>query len=310
MKRTTLSLLVVTGLLLAACAGSGATTTFEGATGSDTTPETNAAGRPGFESTDGDPTGVPQVTDRKVVYNGRLQLQAAQTRGAFNEIVRLVEAAGGYVASTSIGEASGNTQQPVINLVIRLPADRLTATLEGIRAAADKVVAEALNSQDVTEEYTDIEAQLRNLQVLETELLGLLTDLRDNPDADPSKLLEVFAEIRSTRGEIERLQGRRQLLDNLVALATVEISISPLPAAAPISPEPGWEPAAVAKQALRDTVASLQNIGDFLIRLGLNVLPLLIIVFGPIALIAWLVWRRVRRPVSGSPAPGDAATPH
>ncbi len=165
---------------------------------------------------------------------------------------------------------------------LRLPADKLTATLSQIRAVADRVVTESLQSQDVTDEFVDIEAQLRNLKALETELLALLAELRDNNNADPSKLLQVFDQIRATRGEIEQLEGRRQMLENLVSLATLQIGISPLPAAAPIVPnDPAWEPAAQAKAALRDLVEALQGLGDGLIRVGLYVLPILVDRGGP-----------------------------
>ena len=90
---------------------------------------------------------------------------------------------------------------------------------------ADRVVTESLQSQDVTDQFVDIEAQLRNLYALEEELLALLSELRDNPNADPGKLLQVFDQIRITRGEIEQLEGRKQLLTDLVSLATISISI-------------------------------------------------------------------------------------
>ena len=199
---------------------------------------------------------------------------------------------------------ANDDEQPTISVTLRLPADNLTATLSQIRAVADRVVTESLQSQDVTDEFVDIEAQLRNLKALETELLALLAELRDNNNADPSKLLQVFDQIRATRGEIEQLEGRRQMLDNLVSMATLQIGISPLPAAAPIVPtDPAWEPAAQAKAALRDLVEALQGLGGGLIRVGLYALPILVLVLGPLFLVGWFVWKRLKRHA----APDDRA---
>ncbi|MEX0667915.1 MAG: DUF4349 domain-containing protein [Acidimicrobiia bacterium] len=278
--------------------GSAAETTTTAAAATTTAPGEND-----FADEESGVAGVPSVSDRKVIYDVQMQLEAADTRAAFDRIIALVQGSGGFVAATSIGDTSEEDEQPTISITLRLPADNLTATLTQIRAVADKVVTESLQSQDVTDQFVDIEAQLRNLTALETELLALLAELRDNNNADPSKLLQVFDQIRATRGEIEQLEGRRQMLDNLVSLATLQIGISPLPAAAPIVPnDPAWEPAAQAKGALRDLVEALQGLGDGLIRIGLYTLPILVIAVGPLALVAWFIWKRLKPRTAQAPA--------
>jgi hypothetical protein len=245
--------------------------------------------------------GVPPVDNRQVIYDGSIQLQAADTRQAFDDIVLLVETSGGFLAASQVGEAIEG-EQPVINFTVRVPTDELTATLVGIRDIADRVVTESLQSQDVTEQFVDIEAQLRNLYALEEELLALLAELRDNPNADPGKLLQVFDQIRITRGEIEQLEGRKQLLTDLVALATINIGITPLPAAIPIVPEdPVWEPAVEARAALRSLVEDLQSLANWVIRFGLYSLPILVLVAGPFVWLAWFLYRRVRRSAPTAP---------
>lgn len=293
MKRR-IALMMTTVLMLAACGGSASTTTTFAA-GATTTvaPDAFFDDQSGEGAEEG--VGVATPSDRQVIYDGRMELEAAQTRATFDRLTALVQGSGGFVSAAIVQEVADEDDQPFISMTVRVPADRLTATLVEIRRQADRVVSESLSSQDVTDEFVDIEAQLRNLQALETELLALLAELRDNTDADPAKLLQVFDQIRQTRGEIEQLQGRKQLLENLVALATIEIGISPLASAASIVPEPAWEPGTVAKAALRDTVEALQAVADFLIRFGLNVLPILVVTLGPIAAIGWFVWRRWRR---------------
>ena len=302
-----LALLVVLG----ACSGASADgfQTISSNLGGDPSPTTTTAAsqapvdRDQAADEEAGPTGMPSVDDRKVIYDGQMQLEASDTRAAFDRIIALVQGAGGFIAATSIGDTTEEDEQPTISLTLRLPADSLTATLTQIRAVADRVVTESLQSQDVTDQFVDIEAQLRNLTALETELLALLAELRDNNNADPSKLLQVFDQIRATRGEIEQLEGRRQMLENLVSLATLHIGIVPLPASVPIVPtDPAWEPATQAKEALRDLVETMQGLGNGLIRLGLYVLPILLIVVGPLALIGWFIWKRVKRRAPHTPA--------
>jgi uncharacterized protein DUF4349 len=275
---------------------------------SGTAPETTTTivGEADRADTESGVAGVPSLSDRKVIYDGQMQLEASDTRAAFDRIVALVQGSGGFIAATQIGDTGERDEQPTISITLRLPADNLTATLSEIRAVANRVVTESLQSQDVTDEFVDIEAQLRNLKALETELLALLAELRDNNDADPGKLLQVFDQIRATRGEIEQLEGRRQMLENLVSMATLQIGISPLPAAAPIVPtDPAWEPAVQAKAALRDLVEALQGLGGGLIRIGLYTLPILVVVLGPLFLVGWFVWKRLKRHAARTTAPAQ-----
>lgn len=302
MKRVSLSVCALC-LLLVAC-GANATSGFNpggddlrvaGSGGAATTAAPNTTAPSTEAGGDQGEVGVPAVDNRQVIYDGSIQLQAADTRDAFDRIVLLVETSGGFLAASQVGEAI-EEDQPVINFTIRVPTDQLTATLAGIREVADRVVTESLQSQDVTDQFVDIEAQLRNLYALEEELLALLSELRDNPNADPGKLLQVFDQIRITRGEIEQLEGRKQLLTDLVSLATISISISPFPAAIPIVPEdPVWEPAVQAREALRSLVEDLQAIGSFAIRFVLYNLPILVLIAGPFVWLAWFLYRRVNK---------------
>ena len=297
MKRVSLSVITLC-VFLVACSGSGggATTTITpDEMGIGATVGAPATTAPATAESRNNQVGVPAVENRQVIYDGNIQLEAADTRAAFDEIVRLVEGAGGFLAASQVGEAI-EEEQPVINFTVRVPTDQLTATLAGVREVADKVVTESLQSQDVTEQFVDIEAQLRNLYALEDELLALLAELRDNPSADPAKLLQVFDQIRITRGEIEQLEGRKQMLTNLVSLATISIGIVPLPAAIPIVPEdPAWEPAVQAREALRSLVEDLQSIGSWAIRFALYSLPIMVLVAGPFVWLAWFLYRRVKR---------------
>lgn len=293
MKRVTLSVIALSLLLVACGANSQATLTDELSAVERAAPNTTAPSAEG--GSDQGAVGVPTVDNRQVIYDGSIQLQSADTRDAFDRIVLLVESSGGFLAASQVGEAI-EEEQPIINFTIRVPTDQLTATLAGIREVADRVVTESLQSQDVTDQFVDIEAQLRNLYALEEELLALLSELRDNPNADPGKLLQVFDQIRITRGEIEQLEGRKQLLTDLVSLATISISISPLPAAIPIVPEdPVWEPAVQAREALRSLVEDLQAIGSFAIRFVLYNLPILVLIAGPFVWLAWFLYRRVNK---------------
>jgi hypothetical protein len=241
--------------------------------------------------------------DRKVIRQARLELQADDTRKAFDRIVALVEAQGGFVANANVYPVEGEDDQPQVTMTLRVPAAELNKVMTGIKGAASKVLSESQDAQDVTAQYVDLEAQLTNLRALEVELRALLTEVRQQPDADPDKLLRVFNEISSVRGQIEQIEGQLKYLDEVVDLASLEVDLTPTPAVVPIV-EDTWEPVEVARDALRNLVTGLQAAADWAINFALYALPILILVLGPPLLIGWFFyrrWRRRRPPATPSP---------
>ncbi|MBW3619374.1 MAG: DUF4349 domain-containing protein [Actinobacteria bacterium] len=239
--------------------------------------------------------GVP--LGRKVVFRAHVSLEADDTQAAITDIRRAVERVGGFVATAAVRR--GEDDQLRGTLTLRVPSSELDTTLDALRAVGDRVVEERIDSDDVTEEFADVEAQLRNLRALETELLSLLAEVRDKSD-NAEQILAVFERIRQVRGEIEQLEGRRQVLDDLVSLATVEVSIEPTSSATPLASDE-WRPGDVVRSAVRTTVAALRTVVDVAIWLTLTVLPVALVVIG-VPLVIGLALRRSwrRRQDSGT----------
>lgn len=307
MKR---NLIVALGLIvvLAACAGDAATDLATGApdVNLDSDGEgTGGAFAPGeelFFGRDGDAVGnivldVDFAVDRKVVRRVNISLAADDTRAAYDEIVRIAEAAGGFVANAEVRPTTED-EEPYISVTIRIPSTELTSSLAAIKTAADEVLSESQGAEDVTAAFVDLEAQLTNLTALETELRALLEEVRQQPDADPEKLLRVFTEISNTRGQIEQLQGQLNYLNDVVDLSTVDVQIQPTASAVPIV-ESSWAPVETIRGALRNLVNGLQELADLAINFTIGVLPLLLLVIGLPGLALFLVyrsWRKRQRP--------------
>jgi hypothetical protein len=109
----------------------------------------------------------------------------------------------------------------VADITIRVPADRYQAVLQEIRGMGE-VVTEGSDSSDVTEEYSDLEARLRTLEATEQRYLELLAQANNVND-----ILTVQDRLDVVRGEIEQVQGRINLLDNLTDLATITVHLRP-----------------------------------------------------------------------------------
>lgn len=241
--------------------------------------------------------------DRKVIRQARLELQADNTREAFDRIVELAETAGGFISNATVHPVVNEGDQPAVVMTLRIPSSQLTQTMTSIKASVEEVISESQGAQDVTEQFIDLEARLTNLTALEVELRALLAEVRQQPEADPDKLLRVFAEISNVRGEIEQIQGQLNYLEDVVSLASLDISLSPTPAVVPIV-EDTWRPVEVARDALRSLVSGLQGVAEWGIHFAIFTLPMLILTIGLpllVLLVLYRQWRRRRPPVAPTP---------
>jgi hypothetical protein len=121
--------------------------------------------------------------------------------------------AGGYVVSR---EAERNDDVvKSVRMVIRVPASKFETALGELRRRGT-VLSEAATGQDVTEEFSDTQAQLGSKRKLEERLLHIVEGSSSVKD-----MLEVENELTRVRTDIERLEGHSRLLENRVAFATI-----------------------------------------------------------------------------------------
>ena len=243
------------------------------------------------------------LTGRKIIRQASLVLRDDDPEAVFERIVALVEGAGGFVATSDL-QRTDDEEPPRIDMTLRLPSGSLTATVAAVTETAAEVVSRQLGSTDVTAQYVDIEARLRNLQTLESELLLLLTEVRDVTDPEARDLLLVFDRLQSVRLEIEQLTGQKQALDDQVDLATLRVSIVPTPPVIEITDD-SWRPGDQVRESLASLVDVLENLANFAIWAGVFLVPVLAMIAIPVGLVWWLATRRSRRDsrVESDPAP-------
>ena len=196
---------------------------------------------------------APQELPRLVVRSAEMRVIVGDTTKAVEAIGAAAEASGGFVAGSRIwreGELLRAT------LTLRVPAEKLTPTLAAIRALSKRVDSESVSSEDVSAEFVDLGARLRNLEATETELRALLAVARER-SKKASDVLEVHQQLTVIRGEIERTKGRMRYLSERSAMSSISLDLVPDAIAQPVV-EPGWQPLVVARQAARALVGVLR----------------------------------------------------
>ena len=230
-----LMVLVMAGMILflVACGGgtevleSGETATDLSVTSQSKSGAVDEAGvfrapaAPSFAAADaGDGRTAPglalQTIQRKVISSVTVSIKVNVVEEAVDQIRTIAEGMGGIVEKLSSSGAAGRQQA---SMTIRVPQDQFFTALQRIEALGE-VQSKNLSSEDVSEQFIDLDARLKSSLRQEESLLSLL-----GRSETVSEVLAIERELARVRSEIERLQGQLNFLERRVALATIVVSL-------------------------------------------------------------------------------------
>jgi hypothetical protein len=232
-------------------------------------------------------TEIPAAVARKIVYNARVTLVTDNVATLGEKLARLVKDAGGYISQTD--QSSYTQAQRRATWTVRIPVERFDPFLAAISRLGE-LAEHHVDSQDVTQEYYDVEARISNKQQEEKRLLKHLADSTGKLE----DILAVERELTRVRGEIEQMQGRIRYLRDVSALSTVTITATEIrDYTPPVAPT-------FATQIARTFRSSLDGLIDFsksIILVVVAVVPWIPMLLILALLILWLT-RRMRARIS------------
>jgi hypothetical protein len=163
----------------------------------------------------------PAPSDRKIIRNAELNLEADDPEDAQRRITSIAESKGGFVVESQQSSSDIQaTTRDIVQMSVRVPSEKFSEALDEIRKTASRVVIETIKGQDVTEEFIDIEAQLKAKKALEEQFMSIMKRANTVEDA-----LSVQGQLAEVRGEIERIEGRKRFLENQSSLSTIKIRL-------------------------------------------------------------------------------------
>lgn len=229
-------------------------------------------------------TPPPGQLTRKIIYTADVHLWVEDFQGVPERVDALVTQYGGYVANSSISGSLRERRTGTWRL--RVPVEKYEAFRQAVLDLGE-LRSVSSNAQDVSEEYYDVEARIRNKTVEEQRLLKHLED----STSQLKDILEVERELSRVREELERLQGRMRVLKDLTALTTVTLRIEEIKDFVP-------EQAATLGDKVRRTwhgsLAALTITGESLLLLGVHLTPWLPVI-AVVGLGGWWLLRRLLR---------------
>lgn len=218
------------------------------------------------------------TVEARVIRNASLSLLVENIQGSIEKIGTYAQEAKGYVEHSNSGEGADGARYGYITL--RVPDETFMGTIALVRSEGMRVQDESITAQDVTEQYTDLQAQLNTAKAEEQAYLGLL-----NRAGSVSDLLQVQRELSQVRSRIESLQGRIQYLENQTDYSTISINLSEDKVVS--LPSKPFRFMAIIREAGSALVQVIQGLATALVWL--------VIVVAPIALVAWGVFMAVKR---------------
>jgi uncharacterized protein DUF4349 len=291
------SLLALAGLIGAACGGGGKTAGPAGGFNERSGGGTIAAPSPAPASRAADtPTllgefQLPGISQR-IIKTASVTLQVK--RGAFDQ--RFQQAAmvasshGGFISSSRMSESKLRSGV----LVIRVPASEFETAMGELKALGT-VRGEQVSGQDVTAQFVDLQARLRNWEAQETVLLRLMRRSKTIEDS-----LKVQRTLQDVQLAIEEIRGQLRVLSDQTELSTITLSMAEV---GRVAPKPKKELTFVRAwhQAIHAIAAVFAAV---VVGLG-YLIPIVLVALA--LLVLWVVYRRLRPRVAAGSTPSGTA---
>jgi hypothetical protein len=260
--------------------------------------------------------------NRLIIKDGNMILLVSDTDQAIERITQMASDLGGYIISSRTWfQQNQGIDQKYGTMTLGVPVDEFEKALVRLRQIAVKVKDEQASGQDVSDEYTDLQSRLKNLEATRDRILLFMEDTKTVEEA--LKINEQLSEVES---EIEQVKGRMNYLFDRASYSTITLQLEPEPPqltptltptptitptpTATATPTP-WQPGETLKSATKSMGSIWRGVVEALIYFVTIVVPCLLPVAALIALIWWLRRRAKKRKAHSreNPPPAPEETP-
>ena len=164
----------------------------------------------------------PQADDTPqqamIIKNGDVTIEVDSLEQAIARVTELAKKLNGAVANSSIQTGKKNFRTATV--VLRIPSAQFDAAMSGLNPFG-KVESQNVGSEDVTEQFVDMTARMKNAKRLEERLITLLATRTGKLE----DVLAVERELARVREEIERYEGHLRYLRTRAAVSTITVNL-------------------------------------------------------------------------------------
>jgi glucan-binding YG repeat protein len=201
--------------------------------------------------------------DRKIIKEANLRIESKYLLKASDKIKELIEEYDGYISNSRQWQDA--SQRNHYYYTLKVPQKHFKKIILAIEELGE-LKNEQIKAKDITAEYIDLEARLKNLKAQEKRYLELL-DKAENVEG----ILKIEKELNRVRTDIERIEGQLKYYNNKISFSTIDVTIN--------EPRPvistGWGFIQSFKQSIRSFLSSINAI---IVLVG-QLIPWLIFLF-------------------------------
>lgn len=156
-----------------------------------------------------------EKTEQKIIKTGDIKFETNDLGATYNQMITAVKKHNAIIQIDTEGKEYGSIFRKII---IRVPSKNFDAFLTDISKGVTYFDNKEISSQDVTEEYIDIDARLKAKKVLESRYLELLKKANK-----VSEMLEIEAQLSAIREEIEAKEGQLRYMKSQISMSTITV---------------------------------------------------------------------------------------
>lgn len=160
-------------------------------------------------------TGVRSADSRILVKTGTMSLEVTDVELSTQQARQVTKKHRGYLENIS----SSQQDQPYARLELRIPKDRLSAVMDEL-ASLGKVTSREIEVEDVTGQWVDLQAKLKNMRALRDRLRTLLSKAQN-----VKEMLEVEKELARVQSDLDSLEGRLKAMSKHNTYSKLTLSI-------------------------------------------------------------------------------------
>ena len=150
--------------------------------------------------------------ERKLIRTGNVTLEVKTVSDAEEKISAWAKSLGGYITNA-------NTWENGAGFTVRVPASRFDDAMAQT-GEFGRVTNRSVSSQDVSDNYYDLQSRLQTKYILRDKLTGYLNQAKDIKD-----LLEIERQLNSVLEDIDSTEGRFKRLSGQIDFSTIYINM-------------------------------------------------------------------------------------
>lgn len=164
------------------------------------------------ESAKSDAGTYNETMERMLVWNAYLTIETGDVKIGLEKSKEIVKKYGGYM------ESSSGRDESTGSIVMKIPTSSFHEAIKAVQGIG-KATNTRITSQDVTEQFVDVQARLKSKVELRERLRKLLDKANDIKD-----VITIETELTRIQGEIEAMEATVKRLQSQVDYGTINVS--------------------------------------------------------------------------------------